>query len=82
MSSAQTLIRHRARMTPAQRAAEIEADVAPYRDLTPAERDRLLQAVVRAATQLRVDHPREIVPEPPAPDFAAVWERLRAQRHR
>lgn len=81
MSTAQTLLRHRARLTAAERRAEIEADVAPYRGMTPEEHDRLLQAVIRAATQLRIDHPKEIVPEPPAPDFAKVWERLHARRY-
>jgi len=81
MSTAQTLIRHRGRLSAAERGAEIEEDVAPYRDMTPDERDRLLQAVVRAATQLRVDHPRTIEPELPAPDFTAAWRRLHDQRH-
>ncbi len=81
MSSAKTLIRHRARSTARERRAEIEADVAPFRNLEPGARDRLLQAVVAAATTLRRDMPGRIVPEPPAPDFATLWERLRARHN-
>lgn len=81
MTTAQLLHRHRARQSPAQRWAEIAEDVAPFVGMSPDEHDQILQAVVRAAHQLLIDHPRELRPEPPAPDFRAIWDRLRARRH-
>lgn len=79
MDSAALLIRHRARSTPEARRAEIMADVEPFLGMTPEECDAVLQQVVRAAHQALLDSPRVLTPEPPAPDFQALWQRLRAR---
>ncbi len=76
MSSVQTLLRHRRRQTHEERWAEIMSDVEPFLGMSPAEHDQVLQQVVRAAWQQLQDHPRTIVPEPPAPDFHEAWRRL------
>ena len=60
---------------------EEESQVDPTEGMTPEEHDAILQQVVRAAHQLLIDHPRQLRPEPPAPDFPAIWDRLRARRH-
>lgn len=76
MGSADAILRLRRRQTPAQRRAEILADVEPYLDMSPEQHDEMLQAVVRAAFQQLIDAPRDVEQEPPAEDFPAIWKRL------
>jgi hypothetical protein len=66
-------------------AEQLEDDVAPYRDLSPAERARTVEAVLRASWQIlrsRADF-REVIAQrdEPAPDLESIWKRL-MDRHR
>jgi hypothetical protein len=59
---------------------EVEADLEPYRNLTPEQESRLRIGVVRGAWRLLQERPdkQEILDhrDPPAPDFEKIWRRL------
>lgn len=58
------------------RRQEVEDDVATSRGLTPKQCDHRLQAVVRAARNIRIgrDHPEELLrPDVPTGDFDQMW---------
>jgi hypothetical protein len=71
-------------IAPKTRREEVEADLEHERDLTPEQKDVRIQHVLRLAWEtLRTRHDRDrvIEPEPPAPDFEAIWRRL-VEKHR
>jgi hypothetical protein len=63
--------------------AEAEADVVSVRGLTLEQRGERLMAVCRAGWAIlraRPDFARAVeLRDPPAPDFPAIWARLRAR---
>lgn len=72
-------------IAPRSRREEVEADVAHERGLTPEQKDRRLQSVMRAAHEIaktRADRERLLEPEPPAADFPSIWRRLVEQGRR
>jgi hypothetical protein len=66
------------------RREEIEEDLVHERGLSPEEKDRRLQSVVRAGHEIlasRTDRDRVLAwEEPPAADFPAIWARLVERR--
>lgn len=66
------------------RAEQLEDDVGPYRGLSPSERARTVESVCRSAWQILTARPdfRRAVSyrDPPASDFADLWQRLMSQR--
>ncbi len=66
------------------RREEIEEDLEFERGLSPEQKDRRLQSVVRAAHEILAVRPdrRRVLDhvDPPAADFDAIWKRLVARR--
>jgi len=67
-------------------AAELEEDVADYRNLTMAENDAVVTGLARSAMEIlrgRPDFAEAMAEhEPPAPDYAALMQRLMARARR
>jgi hypothetical protein len=67
-------------------AAEVEEDVADYRQLTPDENDAVVSGLARSAMEILRSRPdfAEAMAEtdPPAPDYEALMRRLIGRRNR
>jgi hypothetical protein len=67
-------------------AAEVEEDVADYRNLTPEQNDAVVSALSRSAMAIlrgRADFRQAIAEqEPQAPDYETLMRRLMAKRRR
>ena len=63
---------------------QVEDDVAAYRGLSPEERAKTVERVLRAAWQIlrsRPDFERAVrLRDPPAPDFDRIWSALLQKR--